>query len=116
MPKKTLDLSTTPVHFSIFHWNLNSICANNLIKLSLLRAYTAVNQYSILCLSKTFLDRGILSVYSGILFVSQPNLVMESGVYSSKVLYISDGCCREFDIYCFIFIALFYIINVLFSI
>ena len=60
MSKKTLDLSTTPVKvFSIFHWNLSSICAHNFIKLSLLRAFIAANQCDILCPCETFLDSGI---------------------------------------------------------
>ena len=60
--KKTLDLDATPVSFFfIFHWNGNSVCAHNFIKLSLLRAYIAINQCDILCLSKTFLDSFILS-------------------------------------------------------
>ena len=37
--------------FSIFHWSLNSICANNFIKLSILRAYIPANQCDIFCLS-----------------------------------------------------------------
>ena len=40
--------------FFVFHWNLNSICAHNFVKLSLLRAYIAVNQCDILCLSESF--------------------------------------------------------------
>ena len=48
-------------NFSVFHWNLNNICAYNFIKLSLLRAYIAANQCNVLCLRETFLDSGILS-------------------------------------------------------
>ena len=32
---------------SICHWNLNSICAHNFIKLSLLRAYISINKIDI---------------------------------------------------------------------
>ena len=46
--------------FFVFHWNLNSICAYNFVKLSLLRAYIAVNQCDILS-QKVFLDIGIFS-------------------------------------------------------
>ena len=42
-------------YLSICHWNLNSICAHNFIKLSLLRAYISINKIHIICLSKTFL-------------------------------------------------------------
>ena len=47
--------------FSIFHWNLNSNCAHNVIKLYLLYVYFATNQCDIWCLSKIFLDSSILS-------------------------------------------------------
>ena len=35
---------------SICHWNLNSICAGNFIKLSLLCAYTSINKIDIMSL------------------------------------------------------------------
>ena len=46
---------------SICHWNLNSICAQNFIKLSLLRAYISINKIDIICLSETYLDSNIPS-------------------------------------------------------
>ena len=61
MPKNTVPQYDSCQSFSIFHWNLNSICAHNFIKLSLIRTYIAANQCDILCLSETFLDSGILS-------------------------------------------------------
>ena len=39
--------------FSICHWNLNSICAHNFIKISLLRAYIPAHNFDILCFSET---------------------------------------------------------------
>ena len=45
--------------FSICHWNLNSICAHNFAKLSLLRAYVSVHKFNIICLSETYLDSSI---------------------------------------------------------
>ena len=44
---------------SICHWNLNSICAHNFAKLSLLRAYVSVHKFDIMCLSETYLDSSI---------------------------------------------------------
>ena len=41
---------------SVCHWNLNSICAHNFTKLSLLRAYVSVHKFDIICLSETYLD------------------------------------------------------------
>ena len=46
---------------SICHWNLNSICAHNFIKLSLLRSYISVNKIDIIRLSETYLDLGVPS-------------------------------------------------------
>ena len=48
-------------YLSICHWNLNSICAHNFIKLSLLRAYICINKIDIICLSETYLDSSISS-------------------------------------------------------
>ena len=45
--------------FSICHWNLNSICAHNFAKLSLLIAYASVHKSDIICLSETYLDSSI---------------------------------------------------------
>ena len=47
--------------FSICHWNLNSISAHNIIKLSILRAYISIHNFDILCLSATYLDSTISS-------------------------------------------------------
>ena len=44
---------------SVCHWNLNSICAHNFTKLSLLRAYVSVHKFDIICLSETYLDSSI---------------------------------------------------------
>ena len=40
----------------ICHWNLNSISAQNFIKLSLLRPYIAIHKFGIVCLSETYDD------------------------------------------------------------
>ena len=44
---------------SMCHWNLNSICAHNFAKLSLLRAYVSVHKFDIICMSETYLDSSI---------------------------------------------------------
>ena len=46
---------------SICHWNLNSICAHNFIKLSLFCAYISTDKIDIICLSVTYLDSRIPS-------------------------------------------------------
>ena len=38
------------------HWNLNSIAAHNFSKISLLRAYNAIHNYDIICLSEIYLN------------------------------------------------------------
>ena len=45
----------------ICHWNSNSVCAHNFIKLSLLRTYIFINKIDIICLSETYLDSSIPS-------------------------------------------------------
>ena len=44
---------------SVCHWSLNSICAHNFTKLSLLRVYVSVHKFDIICLSETYLDSSI---------------------------------------------------------
>ncbi len=41
------------------HWNLNSICARDKIKLSLLEAYNSIHHFDIIALSETMLDSTI---------------------------------------------------------
>ena len=43
-------------NFSIAHWNLNSIAAQNFVKLSQLEAYNTLHNYDLICLSETWLD------------------------------------------------------------
>ena len=42
--------------FSICHWNLNSITAQNYLKISLLRAYILLHNFDVVCISETYLD------------------------------------------------------------
>ena len=42
--------------FSIYHWNLNSITAHNLAKLSLLTAYNVLHSFDIICPSEMYLN------------------------------------------------------------
>ena len=51
-----------PCHsFSICHWNLNSLAAHNYLKVSLLRAYVAIEKFDVVCVSETYLDSSNLS-------------------------------------------------------
>ena len=43
-------------HFSICHWNLNSISAHNYIKVSLLRVYISAHKFDVISISETYLD------------------------------------------------------------
>ena len=46
-----------PCHsFSICHWNLNSLTAQNYLKVSLLRVYVAIRKFDVVRLSETYLD------------------------------------------------------------
>ena len=44
---------------SICHWNLNSTSTHNFTKLHLLKAYVAVHEFDIICLSETYFDSSI---------------------------------------------------------
>ena len=43
-------------NFSICHWNLKIISAQNYIKLSLLRAYLSTHKFDVICISENYLD------------------------------------------------------------
>ena len=51
-PKKDSSKS----NFSIAHWKLNSIAAQNFVKLSHLEAYNTLHKYGLICLSEIWLD------------------------------------------------------------
>ena len=41
---------------SIAHWNLNSIAAQNFVKLSQVKVHNPLHSYDLICLSETWLD------------------------------------------------------------
>ena len=43
-------------NISICHWNLNGISAHSYTKLFLLKGYTAIHKFGIICLSEIYLD------------------------------------------------------------
>ena len=45
------------IFFSCFHWNVNSILAQN--KFPLLEAYNTIHKYDILCISETYLNSSV---------------------------------------------------------
>ena len=45
--------------FSICHWNLNSVSADNYTKLSSLKVFIAADKFDIICLSETYLDSSV---------------------------------------------------------
>ena len=51
-PKK----DSTNRNFSIVHWNLNSIAAQNLVKLSHLEVYNIIHSCDLICLPETWFD------------------------------------------------------------
>ena len=54
-PKRKAGLQT----LSICHWNLNSICAHNFVKLYLFIAYVSIHKCDIICLSETYVNSSI---------------------------------------------------------
>ena len=46
-------------NFSLCHWKLNSIAAQDFSNLSLLEAYNSHHMYDTICLSKTYLDSSV---------------------------------------------------------
>ena len=46
-------------NFSLCHWNVNSLAAHNLSKLSQLETYISVHKHDFICMSETFFDPSI---------------------------------------------------------
>ena len=43
-------------YLSCCHWNVNSLIAHNMLKVSLLEAYNTVHKYDFICISETYFD------------------------------------------------------------
>ena len=42
--------------FTCCHWNVNSLTAHNMVKLSSIAAYNTIHKYDFICISETYLD------------------------------------------------------------
>ena len=42
--------------FTCCHWNVNSVTAQNMVKLSSMAAYNTIDKYDFICISETYLD------------------------------------------------------------
>ena len=45
-----------------FHWNLNSICARNKVKISLIEAYNSLHRFDVIAVSESMLDSSVSNV------------------------------------------------------
>ena len=45
--------------FTCCHWNVNSLTAHNMVKLSSIIAYNTIHKYDFICISETFLDSSV---------------------------------------------------------
>ena len=84
-------------NFSNCHWNLNSINADNFVKVNLLQAYNAIHDFDMTCLSKFFLYSSISSQRNNLYIkdyslvrADQPGNVKKGGVcvYSQESLSV----------------------------
>ena len=48
--------------FTCCHWNVNSLAAHNMLKLSSIAAYNSIHKYDFICISETYLDSSDQSV------------------------------------------------------
>ena len=69
--------------FSIGHWNLNSISAQDYAKVFILKSYIAVHKFDIICISETYLDSSTPSDNSN-LEISAYALVCSDHPYDNK--------------------------------
>ena len=77
--------------FLVFHWNINSISANNFSKVCLLRTYLTVHKSDMVCLSETYLDFNRLSntAHNCNLEISGCNLIRSDHPFNNK----REGVC-----------------------
>ena len=45
--------------FTCCHWNVNSLTAHNMVKLSSIAAYNTIHKYDFICIGKTYLDSSV---------------------------------------------------------
>ena len=45
----------------LYHWNVNSLTANNMMKVSLLEAYNTAHKYDFTCISETYFGSSVKS-------------------------------------------------------
>ena len=45
--------------FTCCHWNVNSLTAHNMVKLSSIAAYNTIHKYDFICISETYLDSSV---------------------------------------------------------
>ena len=84
--------------FSFFHWNLNSICARESIKIPLIETYTSVHHFDVIAISETMLDASIsmddifVEGFSREIYRSDhPNNIKAGGV----CLYFKEGLANS---------------------
>ena len=91
------------INVSICYWNLNSIAADNYAEVFLLKAYIAVYQFDIVCISERYLDSNItiddgnLEIFGYILMQSHHPSNSESG--GACMYYKSDLPLRVLNIH-----------------
>ena len=76
-------LNATQIKFSICHWNLNSITAQNYLKIFLLRACILLYNFDVACISETHLD-SIIAFDDNNLEISGYNLMKADHASNSK--------------------------------
>ena len=45
-----------------FHWNLNSICARNKVKISIIEGYNSLHRFDVIAVSESMLDSSVSSL------------------------------------------------------
>ena len=70
-------------NISICHWNLNSLSTHNYTNFFLLKAYIAIHNFDIICLSETYLDSSTTSDDDN-LTISGYNLIRSDHTSNNK--------------------------------
>ena len=69
--------------FTCCHWNVNSLAAHNMLKLSSIAAYSSIHKYDFICVSETYLDSSVQSVDKGI-SINGHNLICDDHPSNNK--------------------------------
>ena len=75
--------------FTCCHWNVNSLTAHNMVKLSSIAVYNTIHKYNFICISETYLDSSVRTDDRDIL-INGYNLIPADHPNNNKIFKQGD--------------------------